>query len=134
MAIRNVDTKLWEDTKIADTFTKDDKYFWLFLLTTRYGNLAGCFEMSLKQMQIDLSFESVNDIKKLLKRFEEIHKMIWYDYDTSELLILNWFEYNNNKSPHYMRRVTKDFYNIKSKKFKEYIGDYLGIGALDFEV
>lgn len=131
MAVRNVNTDFWSDIKVADTFTADDKYFWLFLLTTRYGNLVGCFELSLNQARIDLSFENTEKVKYLLDRFEKVHEMIRYDYNTSEVLILNWFNYNSNSSPYYMKRVTKEFYNIKSKRFREYISEQTGVGAFD---
>ena len=42
---------MWNDSKFADDFTPEDKYFWLMLLTTRYGNLAGCFDSQLNKCQ-----------------------------------------------------------------------------------
>lgn len=121
MAIRNVDTEFWSDVKIADTFTADDKYFWLFLLTTRYGNLAGCFEMSLKQAQFDLGFASVERVEKLIDRFVNVHNLIDYDFETNEILIINWHKHNFNSSERYMKAVIKHASKIKNTKFKEYV-------------
>ena len=30
MPIRSIDTELWNDPKITDDFTPEDKYFWLY--------------------------------------------------------------------------------------------------------
>lgn len=41
MAIyRNIHTTFWTDTKIADEFTPEDKYFVLYCLTNSYTNLC----------------------------------------------------------------------------------------------
>ena len=45
MAIfRNVNMSFWTDTKIADDFTPEDKYFMLYALTNQYTNIIGCYE------------------------------------------------------------------------------------------
>ena len=92
MAIRYVNTELWSDSKFADDFSPEDKYFWLMLLTTRYGNLSGCFEFSIKQMSKESGL-NVEVIEKIIKRFINSYKMIDYNNDTKEILILNWYRY-----------------------------------------
>ncbi len=119
MAVRNVDTAFWSDVKVMETFTPDDKYFWLFLLTTRYGNLAGCFEMSPKQAMYELGYKDVQKVIGLINRFIEVHEMIDYDFNTNEILILNWTKYNHNSSPHFQRAVEKSLAKIKSKRLLE---------------
>ena len=42
---------------------------------------------------------NVETIEKLIGRFIKEHKMIDYDYETKEILILNWHKYNWTKSP-----------------------------------
>lgn len=128
MAIRNVDTEMWNDAKVSENFTRDDLLFWLFLLTTRYSNFAGCFEITPRQMQIDLKYASVEPIITLLDRFENEHKLIAYDYETHEIIIFNWLKYNVNTSPNHKASVKKYVNKIKNESFKEYIYDVLDKG------
>lgn len=122
MANRYIDSNMWGDTKFTDDFTPEDKYFWLLLLTTRYGNLSGCFEFSIKQMARDSGYKE-EMISKLLNRFIKDYKMIDYDYETKEILILNWYKYNWTKSPKFKSSLDKYINQIKNSKFKEYINN-----------
>jgi len=120
MANRMLDTELWSDSKISDDFTPEDKYFWLFLLTTRYGNLSGCFEVTVKQIGRDMGY-SEESVRNLIYRFQNVHKMIAYDDKTKELYIFNWFRYNWTKSPKF-EKALMDFANkIKNQGFKEHL-------------
>lgn len=120
MANRFIDSEMWNDSKFADDFTPEDKFFWLMLLTTRYGNLAGCFQISKKQMANDTGYNE-QTIDNLLYRFINIHKIIDYDYETKEILILNWHKYNWTKSPKFKVSLDKFVEKIKNEKFKNHI-------------
>ena len=99
MAIfRNVNMSFWTDTKVTDDYKPEDKYFMLYALTNNYTNIIGCYEISIKQMSNDLGYTK-DVIENLLKRFKEIHKTIDYDFDTKELLVVNWNKYNWSDSP-----------------------------------
>lgn len=120
MAIRYVNTELWSDSKFADDFSPEDKYFWLMLLTTRYGNLSGCFEFSTKQMSKESGLK-VEVIEKIIKRFINSYKMIDYNDDTKEILILNWYRYNWTKSPKLKISLERCIEQIKCLHFKDYV-------------
>lgn len=120
MANRFIQSEMWNDSKFADDFTPEDKFFWLMLLTTRYGNLAGCFEFSKKQMSNDSGYNE-QTIENLLYRFINIHKMIDYDFETKEVLILKWYKYNWTSSPKFETSLKGFIEKIKSEKFKNYI-------------
>ena len=46
MAIyRNVSMSFWTDSKVADDFTAEDRYFYLYLFTNPHTNLCGCYEI-----------------------------------------------------------------------------------------
>ena len=120
MANRFIESNMWNDSKFADDFTPEDKYFWLMLLTTRYGNLAGCFEFSIKQMAKESGY-NVETIEKLIGRFINEYKMIDYDFETKEIIILNWYKYNWTKSPKFEVSLNKFISEIKSKRFREHI-------------
>ena len=123
MAIyRNVNITFWTDTKVADDFTPEDKYFMLYCLTNRYTNLCGCYEISIKQMSIDTGYNK-ETIEKLLERFKNIHKVILYDNDNKELLIKNWSKYNWTKSSKLDKPLLKEIKEIKTMEFKKYVAD-----------
>ena len=94
MAIyRNVMMSFWTDRKVADEFTPEDRYFYLYLFTNPHTNLCGCYEISFKQTIAETGY-SRDSIENLLKRFETVHNVIRYSAATGELLILNWYKYN----------------------------------------
>lgn len=121
MPKRMIDTDLWNDSKFADEFTPEDKYFWLFLLTTRYGSIAGVFEVSPKQIAKDMGY-SEESVSNLIERFIR-YELIDYDKDNKELLILNWYRYNWSSSPLVEKSITKELGKIKTERFKEYVID-----------
>lgn len=121
MAIyRNVSLTFWEDNKVVDDFTTDDRYFLLYLLTNPHTNLIGCYEVSIKQMSNELGMEK-SKVEELLTRMEHVHKIIFYAEETKEILIKNWHKYNWTKSEKLLKKVESLFQYIKDKKLKEYI-------------
>lgn len=121
MAIyRNINISFWTDTKVADDFTPEDKYFMLYCLTNPYTNLCGCYEISIKQMSKDLGYDS-ETIEKLLKRFTDIHKIISYNKSTKELLIKNWHKYNWTRSEKLDKPLLNEIKNIKTPEYKDYL-------------
>lgn len=123
MAIfRNVSMSFWTDTKIIDDFTPEDKYFMLWALTNNYTNIIGCYEISIKQISNDLGYNK-DTIEALLKRFCEVHKKILYDFDTKELLVVNWSKYNWNASPKLDSLLNTTIEKVKSTKFHDYLAN-----------
>lgn len=134
MAIyRNVSLSFWEDNKVVDDFTTDDRYFLLYLLTNPHTNLIGCYEVSIKQMSNELGFDK-SKVEELLTRMEEIHKIILYAGETKEILIKNWHKYNWTKSVKLKKPIKENIEKIKSPKLKKYmvsIGYLYGIDTTD---
>ena len=117
MAIfRNVNMSFWTDTKVADEYTPEERYFMLYALTNQYTNIIGCYEISVKQMSNDLGYTK-DVIANLLDRFENVHKTIEYDHETKELLINNWSKYNWNASPKLDNSLFTAINKVKSDKF-----------------
>lgn len=118
MAIyRNISLSFWEDIKIVDDFTPEDRYFYLYLLTNSHTNLLGCYQISFKQMVNETGYNK-DTIEKLINRMLENHKVIYYDNDTNEILIKNWYKYNWTKSEKLLKSVEKLIQFIKSEKLK----------------
>lgn len=123
MAIyRNIHLSFWEDSKIYDNFTAEDKYFYLWLLTNPKTNLIGCYEISIKKAKDELCY-SDKKVKDLLKKLSTIHKIINYDPNTNEVLILNWHKYNWTKSNKLDKPILNGIKTIKNTIFKGYLVD-----------
>lgn len=123
MAIyRSVHMTFWTDTKVADEFSPEDKYFMLYCLTNPYTNIIGCYEISIKQMANDTGY-SRDSIESLIKRFKEHHKMIDYDFDTKELFIKNWYKYNWTNSPKLDQPLINAIKGVKNDNFRNEIID-----------
>lgn len=119
MAIyRNVHLSFWEDTKVADDFTPEDKFFMLWLLTNPKTNLIGCYEISFKKAQLEIGYTK-DSIEMLLKRMEEEHRVIKYDKETREVLLFNWHKYNWTASSKLDKPIIKSIEKIKSEEFRK---------------
>lgn len=119
MAIfRNVNMSFWTDPKVVDDYTPEDRYFMLYALTNNYTNIIGCYEISIKQMSNDLGYTK-DVVENLLKRFKEIHKTIDYDFDTKELMVINWNKYNWSSSPKLDNPLYTAIESVKSDLFHD---------------
>jgi uncharacterized phage protein (TIGR02220 family) len=117
MAKRLIDTELWNNEDIIEYFTAEDKYFWLYLLTNPHNNICGVMKASPVLIARDMGY-SKDCVQNLMYRFENVHKAIFVDHETHELLILNWGKFNWNKSPDILRTVEKNLASINSEKIK----------------
>lgn len=93
MAIKRiVDTKFWEDEKVINDFSPEDKYFFLYLLTNPRTTLLGVYRLVPKQAAFEMGY-SVDAVNTLLDRFENKYKTIRYNRQTSEIAIRNYLRY-----------------------------------------
>lgn len=121
MAIyRTVSQTFWSDSKVDDDFTPEDKYGMLFFLTNPHSNLLGCYEIGMKQMANEMGY-SKDTIEHLLKRMSEYHRVIEYDHETKELLVINWYKYNWTKSDKFLKALLSTLEKVKSQRFKKYL-------------
>lgn len=123
MAIyRNVQLSFWTDNKVEDDFTPEDKYFYIYLLTNPQTNICGCYEVSYSQMTRQTGYNK-DTIIRLLERFDKVHKVIKFDSETKEVLILHWYKYNWSKSEKVLAGVLGVAKHIKSDEFRKYVND-----------
>lgn len=115
-----VDAAFWTDPEVVDNFTPEDKYFYLYLLTCIHGNVAGCFQISTKQMADELGY-SKETVEHLIDRFVTVHKMIDYSRENKEILIHKWCRHHWTKSDKYIAAVEKKIAAIKTDKFRDYL-------------
>jgi DnaD/phage-associated family protein len=117
MAFRLVYTEFWNDPKVMEEMTPEDKYFYLYLLTNPYTNMIGIYRIVKKQMAFDLGY-SIESINSLMTRFIENHKLILYNEVTREICIKNYGKYNLNKSGKPMMDcLKKDLSKVKDISF-----------------
>ena len=88
---RTVDTDFWRDDKVMDDYSVEDKYFMLYLYTCPNSELIGMYKLPLKIISFETGY-TVEIVKVLLDRFENNYKIIKYDYETQEILILNYIK------------------------------------------
>ena len=123
MAIyRNIQMSFWTDSKVVDDFTPEDRYFYLYLLTNPHTNLAGCYEISLKQASDETGYTK-DVIANLLERFERVHNVIRYSKDTKEVLLLNWDKFNWTRSEKFRKPLLSEIESVKSDSFRTYLID-----------
>lgn len=124
MAIyRNIQMSFWTDTKVADDFTPEDKYFYLYLFTNPHTNLAGCYEIGIRHIVNETGY-SKETVERLIKRFSEEHKVAYYSTETKEMLLVNWHKYNWTSSEKYRIPLKKQIESIKYVGFREFL-EYL---------
>lgn len=75
--LRSVNTYFWVDTYIADLPTAE-KLLFVYLITNPLVTLAGCYEISLKQIAFDTDIDRT-DVSEMLAKFERDGKIIYRD-------------------------------------------------------
>lgn len=126
MPKRLIDTDLWNNEEIIENFTAEDKYFWLYLLTSPHNNICGVFKNSPNLIARDMGLHK-DTIVNLLYRFENVHNLIATDKETNEVLILNWYKFNWTKSPKITTLIEKEIGTIKSTNIKQLLEDRISI-------
>lgn len=119
---RTIQTSFWRDRKVAEDFTPEDKFFYLYLMTNESTSLTGCYELSLKLASVDTGYNE-ETVKRLMERMEKVHNVVRYDMETHEILILNWSKYNWTKSATVIEAIKKQAQTIKSEEFKKHVLD-----------
>ena len=117
---RTISIGFWTDSKVTDEFTPEDKLFYLYLFTNPHTNLAGCYEISHKQMAFEIGY-SVESIRTLIERFENTYNVIRYSEKTKEILLINWHKYNWTTSEKFRKPLEKEISKVKQPEFKEYL-------------
>lgn len=125
---RNVQMSFWTDPKILEDFSANERLLYLFLLTGPNTNLAGCYEITPKLITF---YTGISNPKDLLRNLCEKHRVIAYNANTKEVLLPNWWKYNWNKSPKFLKSLRDDISGVKDPSFRTYlIEKYRGIDTV----
>ena len=88
-----VATSFWEDNKVIDKFSVEDKYFMLYLMTNPHTTQAGIYKLPYRMASFETGYN--NDvIKVLLDRFQNKYHVIIYSKETQEIAVLNSLKYS----------------------------------------
>lgn len=119
MAHRQISVGFWSDTKVED-FTPEEKFLFLYCLTSPHTNLCGCYEISVRQIANETGL-CADDVTRLLGRLEQTHNVLRYDAQTRELLVLNWHRYNWTASSKLDKPLLAEIRRIKCPAFRGYV-------------
>lgn len=112
----------WTDAKVNDSFTPEDRYFYLYLMTNPHTNLCGCYEIGERQMEIETGYNK-KTLDKLIDRMCVVHEVIDYCKQTKEVLIANWYKYNWTTSEKFRKPLLAEIQRVKSEEFRDYLID-----------
>lgn len=90
---RIVDTQFWEDGKVIDKFSVEDKFFMLYLMTNPHTTQLGIYKLPKRLISFETGY-TVEVVAVLLQRFQDKYKNIVYNDDTQEIAVLNSLKYS----------------------------------------
>ena len=112
---RIVSTDFWEDGMVTDSFSPEDKYFMLYLMTNPHSRQAGIYKLNKKIAAFELGY-SVESVSALLDRFENKYHRIIYSAKEQEIAVLNAPKYNIVKGGKpVLDCIEKDLSQVKDK-------------------
>lgn len=118
---RVVDTDFWNDSKVSDLFSAEDKYFMLYLLTNPHTTQLGIYELSITKASNELGY-SKDVVRVLLERFENKYGLIKYNEITNEIAIKNFLRHSIIKGGKpVMDCLLKEEKKVKDKSLLNYI-------------
>ena len=115
---RNVHTTFWTDP-FVESLDKDQKLFYLYILTNTKTHLCGIYEISKKLMSYETGF-TISEIESLIKFFSDKDKM-YYSETSNEIAIKNWVKYNVSRSPKQVEAIRKSTSEVKDRLCIEYV-------------
>jgi len=118
---RIVDTKFWNDDKVIDYFSPEDKLFMLYLMTNPHTTQLGIYAINEKIMAFELGYSS-DTISVLLERFENKYKLIKYSKATKEIAIKNYLKYSIVKGGKPVEDLlTREIKQVKDKDLIKFV-------------
>ena len=90
---RVVAVDFWNDEKVMDTFTPEDKLFFLYLLTNPHTTQLGIYAINPKYINVELGY-SIDSVNVLLDRFENQYGIIKYSKETKEIAVKNFLKHS----------------------------------------
>ncbi|MFZ4353280.1 DnaD domain-containing protein [Enterococcus gallinarum] len=116
MAIyRQLHTTFWKDKRVGE-WSKDQKLFFLYLLSNDYTTQCGVYEFNLRYAKFELDM-TAEEIKTNID-FLVSEGRIVFNEKSEELMIVNWLKYNSARSPKVAAVIDKELKEIKTLEFE----------------
>lgn len=120
---RMVHTEFWDDPKVVEEMTPEDKLFFLYLLTNSNTTQIGIYQITKKQMAFDIGY-SIESVNSLLDRFISHHKLVRYNPNTREIALKNWGKYNFSRGGKpVIDCVISELKQVKDKTLIPFVGE-----------
>lgn len=127
---RPVQTEFWTDPKVVEEFTPEDRLFYLYLLTNPSTTQIGIYQITKKTMAFELGY-SIESINALMDRFVRHHKLIDYNPETREIVILNWGKHNFKRAGKpIIDLVTKELRNVKHRPYIQLVAPHVPVDSI----
>ena len=82
-------------------------------MTNDKTSQCGIYELPIQKICMETGYDR-KTVMELLDKFISFNKII-YSEDTSEIMILNWFKYNEPNNPNAVKCVNKELKGVKNK-------------------
>ena len=118
---RIVDVQFWNDDKVIEYFSPEDKLFMLYLMTNPHTTQLGIYAINKKHMSFELGY-TIDTINVLIDRFENKYDMIKYSNETKEMAIKNYLKYSIIKGGKPVEDcLMKEISQVKDKSLLGYV-------------
>jgi hypothetical protein len=87
---RYISTNFWKDNYVVD-LDPSEKLLFLYFLTNPKTNIAGMYEINLREVAFDTGFD-IDMIRKVVERFDRDGKMV---YRGGYLILRNWVKHQS---------------------------------------
>lgn len=91
---RVVYTQFWDDPKVVEEMTPEDKHVFLYLLTNQNTRQIGIYTITKRQMAFDTGY-SQEAIQSILERLINKHRLVKYNDETREIAVKNGGKFNS---------------------------------------
>ncbi len=90
---RVIDVDFWKDDVVAEKFSAEDRYFFLYLLTNPNSKQCGIYHLPIRVIAFEMG-HSKESVESIIERFEHRFKNIIYNKNTQEIAILNFLKHS----------------------------------------
>lgn len=119
---RMIDIGFWDDPKVVEEMTPEDKYLFLYLLTNANTTQIGIYSITKKQMAFDTGY-SMETVQSIFERLIHQHKLLKYNSQTREVAIRNWGKYNFPRGGKPVEDcVTAELSKVKDRSLITFVG------------
>lgn len=112
---RQLHTTFWKDKRVGE-WNKDQKLFFLYLLSNDYTTQCGVYEFNRRYAKFELDM-TAEEIDKQID-FLVSEGRIVFNEKAEELMIVNWLKYNSARSPKVAAVIDKELREVKTLEFE----------------